>query len=141
MFVRGSGVLSLLILKRALSPLAESPFYILIETSGSSAAHDEEKLHRFLQEVMTSSLVADGTVATEDSKIKVTALLSSASLFFHSGLFLGLKSPPTSTAHLLLFIQPVLRTKSKKLQLTPKTVSIELSESRLTSKCIWYTRV
>ncbi|XP_033894108.1 D-2-hydroxyglutarate dehydrogenase, mitochondrial isoform X1 [Acipenser ruthenus] len=52
------------------NPIKESPFYILIETSGSSAAHDEEKLHRFLQEVMTSSLVADGTVATEDSKIK-----------------------------------------------------------------------
>lgn len=52
-------------------PLADSPFYIVIETSGSDAAHDEEKLHNFLDTAMTSSLVTDGTVATEESKIKV----------------------------------------------------------------------
>ncbi|KAM9501109.1 D-2-hydroxyglutarate dehydrogenase, mitochondrial [Clarias gariepinus] len=52
------------------NPIAESPFYIVMETSGSNAAHDEEKLHNFLQKVMTSSLVADGTVATEETKIK-----------------------------------------------------------------------
>lgn len=51
--------------------LADCQFYILIETSGSEPAHDEEKLHNFLEEAMTSSLVNDGTVATEDSKIQV----------------------------------------------------------------------
>lgn len=51
--------------------LADSRFYIVIETSGSDAKHDEEKLHNFLEAAMTSSLVNDGTVATEDSKIKV----------------------------------------------------------------------
>ncbi|XP_041667997.1 D-2-hydroxyglutarate dehydrogenase, mitochondrial isoform X2 [Cheilinus undulatus] len=40
------------------------------ETSGSDATHDGEKLHNFLDEAMTASLVIDGTVATEDSKIK-----------------------------------------------------------------------
>uniref|UniRef100_G3P6J9 D-2-hydroxyglutarate dehydrogenase, mitochondrial n=1 Tax=Gasterosteus aculeatus aculeatus TaxID=481459 RepID=G3P6J9_GASAC len=52
------------------NPISDCPFYIVIETSGSNATHDEEKLHNFLEEAMASSLVTDGTVATEDSKIK-----------------------------------------------------------------------
>lgn len=52
------------------NPIAESPFYVVIETAGSNAAHDEEKLHNFLEKVMASSLVLDGTVATEEAKIK-----------------------------------------------------------------------
>ncbi|XP_028293373.1 D-2-hydroxyglutarate dehydrogenase, mitochondrial [Gouania willdenowi] len=52
------------------NPISECPFYIVIETSGSDATHDAEKLHNFLEEAMTSLLVIDGTVATEDSKIK-----------------------------------------------------------------------
>lgn len=52
------------------NPISECPFYIVIETSGSDPTHDGEKLHNFLEEAMTSSLVTDGTVATEDSKIK-----------------------------------------------------------------------
>uniref|UniRef100_A0AAY5EH93 D-2-hydroxyglutarate dehydrogenase, mitochondrial n=1 Tax=Electrophorus electricus TaxID=8005 RepID=A0AAY5EH93_ELEEL len=52
------------------NPISESPFYIVIETAGSNSAHDEEKLHNFLDKVMTSSLVTDGTVATEEAKIK-----------------------------------------------------------------------
>ncbi|TRZ00583.1 hypothetical protein DNTS_030543 [Danionella cerebrum] len=43
------------------NPITESPFYIVLETAGSNAAHDEEKLHKFLEAVMTSSLVIDGT--------------------------------------------------------------------------------
>ncbi|KAI2667794.1 D-2-hydroxyglutarate dehydrogenase, mitochondrial [Labeo rohita] len=38
------------------NPITESPFYIVIETAGSNAAHDEEKLHNFLEEVMSSSI-------------------------------------------------------------------------------------
>ncbi|XP_015243318.1 PREDICTED: D-2-hydroxyglutarate dehydrogenase, mitochondrial [Cyprinodon variegatus] len=49
---------------------ADCPFYIVIETSGSDSDHDSQKLHNFLEEAMTSSLVTDGTIATEDSKIK-----------------------------------------------------------------------
>ncbi|KAM3870845.1 D-2-hydroxyglutarate dehydrogenase, mitochondrial [Diretmus argenteus] len=52
------------------NPITDCPFYIVIETSGSNPVHDEEKLHNFLEEAMTSSLVTDGTVATEDTKIK-----------------------------------------------------------------------
>ncbi|XP_074820297.1 D-2-hydroxyglutarate dehydrogenase, mitochondrial isoform X2 [Natator depressus] len=52
-------------------PVTGSPFYILIETSGSNSAHDEEKLNNFLEHVMASGLVTDGTVATEDKKIKI----------------------------------------------------------------------
>ncbi|XP_056151249.1 D-2-hydroxyglutarate dehydrogenase, mitochondrial [Lampris incognitus] len=52
------------------NPITDSPFYIVIETAGSNLTHDEEKLHTFLEEAMTSSLITDGTVATEDTKIK-----------------------------------------------------------------------
>ncbi|XP_069474229.1 D-2-hydroxyglutarate dehydrogenase, mitochondrial isoform X2 [Ambystoma mexicanum] len=47
-----------------------SPFYLLIETSGSNTAHDEEKLNHFLEKVLALRLVTDGTVATNDKKIK-----------------------------------------------------------------------
>ncbi|NXB69781.1 D2HDH protein, partial [Donacobius atricapilla] len=53
------------------SPVADSPFYVLIETSGSNSTHDEEKLSNFLEQAMASGLVTDGTVATDDKKIKV----------------------------------------------------------------------
>ncbi|XP_036927423.1 D-2-hydroxyglutarate dehydrogenase, mitochondrial isoform X1 [Acanthopagrus latus] len=55
---------------KLLNPISDCPFYIVIETSGSDPTHDGEKLHNFLEEAMTSSLVTDGTVATEESKIK-----------------------------------------------------------------------
>ncbi|KAM6063100.1 D-2-hydroxyglutarate dehydrogenase, mitochondrial isoform 2-T2 [Chlamydotis macqueenii] len=48
-----------------------SPFYVLIETSGSNSTHDEEKLNKFLEQTMTSGLVTDGTVATDSKKIKM----------------------------------------------------------------------
>ncbi|XP_038671946.1 D-2-hydroxyglutarate dehydrogenase, mitochondrial isoform X2 [Scyliorhinus canicula] len=50
--------------------LLESPFYILIETSGSNSDHDQEKLNHFLEKVMSCGLVTDGTMATEENKIK-----------------------------------------------------------------------
>ncbi|XP_066413034.1 D-2-hydroxyglutarate dehydrogenase, mitochondrial isoform X1 [Molothrus aeneus] len=53
------------------SPVADSPFYVLIETSGSNSTHDEEKLNSFLEQAMASGLVTDGTVATDEKKIKV----------------------------------------------------------------------
>lgn len=59
--------------------LPESPFYVLIETSGSRAEHDAEKLNSFLEQVLGSGLVTDGTLATDERKIKVCApLLPSA---------------------------------------------------------------
>ncbi|NXY36883.1 D2HDH protein, partial [Pomatorhinus ruficollis] len=56
------------------SPVADSPFYVLIETSGSNSSHDEEKLNNFLEQAMASGLVTDGTVATDDKKIKASHL-------------------------------------------------------------------
>ncbi|ERL93202.1 hypothetical protein D910_10499 [Dendroctonus ponderosae] len=53
------------------SPLAEFPFYMLIETHGSSDAHDQEKLNLFLEDVMLSKLILDGIVTNEPSKMKV----------------------------------------------------------------------
>ncbi|XP_074154027.1 D-2-hydroxyglutarate dehydrogenase, mitochondrial isoform X2 [Sminthopsis crassicaudata] len=55
---------------RLSSPVRENPFYVLIETSGSDAGHDEEKLNNFLERVTSSGLVTDGTVATDNAKIK-----------------------------------------------------------------------
>ncbi|XP_041073181.1 D-2-hydroxyglutarate dehydrogenase, mitochondrial isoform X2 [Carcharodon carcharias] len=52
------------------NPLQEAPFYILIETSGSNSDHDQEKLSHFLEKVMACGLVTDGTMATEENKIK-----------------------------------------------------------------------
>lgn len=54
-----------------LSAPPESPFYVLIETSGSRAEHDAEKLSDFLEQVLGSGLVTDGTLATDQRKIKV----------------------------------------------------------------------
>uniref|UniRef100_A0A1A8JFA1 D-2-hydroxyglutarate dehydrogenase, mitochondrial n=1 Tax=Nothobranchius kuhntae TaxID=321403 RepID=A0A1A8JFA1_NOTKU len=52
------------------NPISDCSFYIVIETSGSDPSHDAQKLHNFLEEAMKSLLVTDGTVATEESKIK-----------------------------------------------------------------------
>ena len=49
-------------------PLDRNQFYMLIETSGSNAGHDEEKLNMFLERMMASGAVEDGTVATAPSK-------------------------------------------------------------------------
>ena len=53
------------------NPIGDYPFYVLLETSGSNGSHDEEKLTVFLEDVMSSGTVLDGTMATESSKIKV----------------------------------------------------------------------
>lgn len=52
-------------------PIGEFPFYMLIETSGSNGTHDEEKLTSFLEGLMGSGIVHDGTVASEPSRMKV----------------------------------------------------------------------
>ncbi|XP_069692075.1 D-2-hydroxyglutarate dehydrogenase, mitochondrial isoform X1 [Periplaneta americana] len=52
-------------------PIGEFPFYMLIETSGSNGAHDEEKLNKFLEASMANGVVLDGTVASEPSRIKL----------------------------------------------------------------------
>eukprot|EP00834_Sanchytrium_tribonematis_P003990 NODE_176_length_14102_cov_0.889595.p2 type:complete len:458 gc:universal NODE_176_length_14102_cov_0.889595:4608-3235(-) len=44
------------------------PFYILIETHGSNAKHDSEKLSQFL-ELMMESIVVDGTLAQSQTEL------------------------------------------------------------------------
>ncbi|XP_006902994.1 PREDICTED: d-2-hydroxyglutarate dehydrogenase, mitochondrial [Elephantulus edwardii] len=51
-------------------PVQESPFYVLVETSGSSAEHDSAKLTSFLEHVLDSSLVTDGSMATDLRKMQ-----------------------------------------------------------------------
>lgn len=46
------------------------PFYILIETSGSNKKHDDQKLEEYLEYVMSSNIIEDGTVAQDQSQIK-----------------------------------------------------------------------
>ncbi|KAL2164668.1 hypothetical protein VTH06DRAFT_3885 [Thermothelomyces fergusii] len=46
------------------------PFYCLIETSGSNADHDSEKLQSFLEDVMEKGIVADGTLAQDETQIR-----------------------------------------------------------------------
>lgn len=53
------------------SPVQESPFYVLIETSGSRAGHDAEKLSSFLEHVLDFGLVTDGTLATDQRRVKM----------------------------------------------------------------------
>lgn len=53
------------------SPLeGQYPFYCLIETSGSNADHDSEKLQAFLEDVMEKGIVVDGTLAQDETQIK-----------------------------------------------------------------------
>ena len=44
--------------------------YVLVELAGSDAAHDEEKLARFLENVMESGAVVDGTIAADETQAK-----------------------------------------------------------------------
>lgn len=46
------------------------PFYCLIETRGSNAEHDSEKLQNFLEHAMSEEIVSDGVVAQDESQIQ-----------------------------------------------------------------------
>ena len=46
------------------------PFYCLVETSGSNAGHDNEKLEKFLEYVMENDIVSDGVVAQDETQIR-----------------------------------------------------------------------
>ncbi|KAL8711774.1 MAG: hypothetical protein Q9220_003945 [cf. Caloplaca sp. 1 TL-2023] len=48
----------------------EHPFYCLVETSGSNADHDNEKLEKFLEHVMGHEFVSDGVVAQDESQMQ-----------------------------------------------------------------------
>jgi FAD/FMN-containing dehydrogenase len=48
----------------------EHPFYCLIETSGSNADHDGEKLEKFLEHVMENEIVQDGILAQDQTQFQ-----------------------------------------------------------------------
>jgi FAD/FMN-containing dehydrogenase len=48
----------------------ESNFYCLIETSGSNAEHDEEKLSGLLEHVLSTGLVVDGVLAQDQTQFQ-----------------------------------------------------------------------
>lgn len=54
------------------SPIGEFPFYMLIETTGSNAGHDEEKVQEFLEHALSTGTVGDGVVTNEPSKMEVS---------------------------------------------------------------------
>uniref|UniRef100_A0A182UC52 D-2-hydroxyglutarate dehydrogenase, mitochondrial n=1 Tax=Anopheles melas TaxID=34690 RepID=A0A182UC52_9DIPT len=86
------------------SPIDKYPFYMLIETSGSDAGHDEEKLARFLEQTMEQGLVQDGTVTNDSTKMKVNCIsVNMITVFFFFDQFcVRIKS----FLHLTLLRQP-----------------------------------
>ncbi|CAB3252098.1 unnamed protein product [Arctia plantaginis] len=52
------------------NPIADYPFYVLMETHGSNEAHDHEKLMKFLSNEVETGLILDGTVTSEPAKIQ-----------------------------------------------------------------------
>lgn len=54
---------------------AKHPFYMLIETSGSNAEHDSEKLNTFLEHVIENGSVVDGVVAQDETQQKALWVL------------------------------------------------------------------
>jgi len=49
---------------------SETPFNVLIETSGSNADHDSEKLTALLEDLMESGIIADGTLGESETQAK-----------------------------------------------------------------------
>ncbi|KAL8835682.1 MAG: hypothetical protein Q9170_003221 [Blastenia crenularia] len=48
----------------------EHSFYCLIETSGSNAEHDREKLEGFLEHVLEEEIVSDGVLAQDETQMQ-----------------------------------------------------------------------
>ncbi|XP_064212864.1 D-2-hydroxyglutarate dehydrogenase, mitochondrial isoform X1 [Tribolium castaneum] len=69
------------------SPISQHPFYILVETQGSNDGHDQEKITKFLENLMGDGVAQDGTVTNEPSKMKVIWDLREriAEAFLHDG--------------------------------------------------------
>ncbi|KAK9468183.1 hypothetical protein V1512DRAFT_258931 [Lipomyces arxii] len=45
-------------------------FYVLVETSGSNPEHDEEKLNKYLEDLMESDIIEDGVLANDETQLK-----------------------------------------------------------------------
>lgn len=80
------------------NPIGTYPFYMLIETSGSDAKHDEEKLSKFLDTAMSEGAVLDGTVTNEPSRMQVYACLKKINII------LSILNLPKNTFSVLLYL-------------------------------------
>ena len=58
------------------APVDSYPFYVLLETAGSDAKHDAEKLNRLLERLLAEGIVSDGTVASDATHVKVIFFVS-----------------------------------------------------------------
>mmetsp|Transcript_3421 Transcript_3421/g.5272 ORF Transcript_3421/g.5272 Transcript_3421/m.5272 type:complete len:481 (+) Transcript_3421:1-1443(+) len=59
------------------------PFYVVVETSGSSEVHDSEKFERFLESVMEEDLINDGIVSQDQKQFdEIWQLRDSAALAY-----------------------------------------------------------
>lgn len=48
---------------------SDSPFYVLVETNGSDAHHDREKLAKLLQSVRDADIATDGVLASSEAEM------------------------------------------------------------------------
>ncbi|KAH0560059.1 hypothetical protein GP486_003424 [Trichoglossum hirsutum] len=46
------------------------PFYCLIETSGSNKEHDDEKLEKYLEFVLSNDIISDGVLAQDETQVQ-----------------------------------------------------------------------
>ena len=54
------------------APLQETyKFNLLIETSGSNAEHDTEKLTKYLEHVLEQGIISDGVLAESETQMKI----------------------------------------------------------------------
>ena len=53
------------------------PFYMLLECSGSNESHDKDKLNAFLENIMETGIVSDGTVAADSNQMMVSIIQKS----------------------------------------------------------------
>lgn len=69
------------------SPIGQYPFYLLIETAGSSQEHDELKINAFLDTALVQNYVLNGVVTGEPAKVQVKIFLLQGSQYYINNSF------------------------------------------------------
>lgn len=57
-------------LRCPIEPVSRFAFYVLLETSGSNHAHDDEKVQLFVQKVLENGFIEDGGFYSQTSQVK-----------------------------------------------------------------------
>lgn len=81
-FMDNSAMESVVVNLKLSNPIKECNFYMVIETSGANSEHDKDKLDKFITSIMDNDVVADGTVASNESQIQVRFISCFAILSF-----------------------------------------------------------